>query len=178
MKVHQIASIVALALVLPTSADAQTPGSTAPPGSAAVDQYRESVPPAGSGARKLTDRERKRLADQGADGRALAEALERNGGLPAAEASGSSPANDPGDGARSSAGDQRIPRRGAAGPSATSTDAAGPGSASGGGGAAVGNETLARSSASSTVGPFPVWAMIVAAFALVGVAAVVRRRSA
>jgi hypothetical protein len=173
VKVRQIASIAALALVLP--AGAQAADSTAPQGSAAVDQYRESVPPGGSGGRKLTKGQRDRLAGQGTDGRDLAAVLERNGGVPAAQAAGdggASTASKPGSEARpDDTTSEDTDTTGAAPTTAT-------GGPTGGSGLPAGGKTLAASSASSTVGPFPVWGMVVAAFAIVGVAGLVRHRAA
>jgi cobalamin biosynthesis Mg chelatase CobN len=192
VKVRQIAPMVAFVLVLPAGAQAaDSPASTAPPGSAAVDQYREAAPAAGSAGRKLTKEQRARLGDQGEDGRDLADALERNGGMPAAEAAEAAASATAAAGTTSSttsaspATDGREDGGDEDGASSSSTTAAGAATTSSGDDVAnasgeadrSGDDTLAASSASSTVGPFPVWGMVLAAFAVVGVAAVVRRRT-
>ena len=80
MNVPRIAFLVAISLLAaPAAATAQD---AAPPGNSAVDQYRESAPPAAPGSKKLTDEQRKRLADRGSDGAALADALDSSGGVP------------------------------------------------------------------------------------------------
>lgn len=190
MKVRQIASIAALALLLPTAAHAQT---AAPPGSAAVDQYREQAPPAGSNGSKLTKDRRRELESRGPEGRALADALDRNGGVPSADGAGSAA----GDGATGSTpGGTAGGGSGGDGPSSgddgkTADDDAGRGSSAGSGsqGGAEGSDSsadatgtrttsLAESSATSTVGGLPVWGLLVGAMAIVGVGAVVRGRRA
>lgn len=76
---------VLLAALLPAAAAAQS--GTAPPGNSAVDQYRESVPTPDGPRRSLSERERSELRRLGADGAALAEAIDRQGGVSAAESS-------------------------------------------------------------------------------------------
>ena len=88
-----LSALVVLALVgLPASAAAQQPQTNAPPGNSAIDEYLETVPGAtgsqlpkppsngggdGSTSATLTPAQRRQLESQGADGKALADAVER-----------------------------------------------------------------------------------------------------
>lgn len=153
------------------SASAQRPSSEAPPGNSAVDQYRESLPPASSNRRELSRRDRDALRREGPDGRALAAVLERTGGVPrdadAAPSGGTSDGR--GDSPARRGGGERGGR--AAGGGTT-----GPTSARDGG-TGDGSRSVAPAAAASTVGPVPVWALLVAAVALVGVGLALRVRT-
>jgi hypothetical protein len=84
------AALVALALLLPSAALAQTPETNAPPGNSGIDEYLETVPnptgdapapPAdGGGGVPLPSRAREELEDLGADGKAVAALAEQTGG--------------------------------------------------------------------------------------------------
>lgn len=170
MSVLRLASVLVLSTVLSVfaasaTAVAQTTPSTAPPGNSAVDQYRESLPPSSSETRKLSRRDRAALDRRGPDGAALAAVLDRSDGVPRA-----APSSQPDDAAVEEASGQR--RRSDPKTSrltkGTSTDAAPE---------AADSRPIAPAAASSTVGPIPVWVMLVAAVALVGVGLVVRVRS-
>lgn len=186
MKVFRIALIAVLSLLAaPTGATAQD---AAPPGNAAVDQYRESAPPASSNSRKLTAERRRALANRGSDGAALAAALDRNGGVPTAggavgpESSTDGRVSDESGGA---SGDGGSSGGGAGGSNAkTGRDASdtsgGPEgeSSSGAAAPAASDESATKAAASSTVGPLPVWAMLVAALGVVAAGLLLRRRAA
>jgi cobalamin biosynthesis Mg chelatase CobN len=188
-----LVTVVLTALAVPGLAQAQS--SVAPPGNSAVDQYRESVPstPA-SGPKKVPKETRRALREQGAAGRDLAAVLAKNGGVAAATTSGGAGDSDAGTGSAGtgsgrdsgSGGDSgSSPAGGGAGGSSTAPGAgeapSPPASSSG-----AGNESTAQAAATSTtqaaatstVGPLPVWAMVLAAFVVVGIGLVVRRRPA
>ena len=79
-------ALVALALALPATAQAQPAQTNAPPGNSAIDEYLETVPgasgntrprpPGQGGSSVLPAAERARLERLGADGKALADAVE------------------------------------------------------------------------------------------------------
>ncbi|MEV4420642.1 hypothetical protein AB0L40_11810 [Patulibacter sp. NPDC049589] len=180
MKVPRLVMIAVLAsLFLPAFASAQD---VAPPGNSAVDQYRESAPPASPGSKKLSGSRKRALDAEGRDGAALAAVLEKNGGIPSAKpsggaASGASPSSGgassggkgsegSGSGGSSSSGDPGVASAGspAAGPE-SKTDAP-----------SEKKTSTTDAAASSTVGPLPVWAMLIAAVVVVGIGLVVRRR--
>jgi cobalamin biosynthesis Mg chelatase CobN len=163
-------------LVAPSGAVAAS--STAPPGNSGVDQYRESAPPSSGNTRKLDREQRSALASRGKDGKALADALDRNGGVPAPSGGSSGGSADTGTGGavggNSSSSDTSSDHAGAAedAPSA----AAPPAGSSEGAPKDVPSGSVTESAAASTVGPFPVWTMLVVALVLVGIGLVVRRR--
>lgn len=151
-------------LALPASAIAQE---AAPPGNAGVEQYRESAPADGGVGRKLTKKERSALERRGDDGAALADALDRTGGVPEA-----SPATDGGAGATNAAGGTEPGRRDTGGdpPGRPSVNGRPAESKRSGDAAPDGNTEQApatvpdasavTSSASATVGSIPVWALL------------------
>lgn len=154
---------------------AQSQPSEAPPGNSAVDQYRESLPPASSNTRKLSRKDRSGLERQGSDGEALAAVLERSGGVPQA----STPAANAGDSPQHS----RRSTDATSGRSSTSDQASSDRTSTGGpvGEAAAngpGTRSIAPAAASSTVGPVPVWVLLVAAAGLLGVGVALRGRVA
>jgi cobalamin biosynthesis Mg chelatase CobN len=185
-----LAAALVLAVGLPTSAFAQD---VAPPGNSAVDQYRESAPPASSGAKKVTPTQRRGLERQGRDGAALAAALDRTGGVPtgagasgaaarSSDAAASSGRAGSGEGVSAS---DASPGGGTSSTGESSSSSAGGGSAAGGESDAAGRpavatvqESTTKAAASSAVGPFPVWVMLLGALVVVGVGLLVRRRSA
>lgn len=79
-------ALVALAIAVPATGQAQAPQTNAPPGNSAIDEYLETVPgatgntrprPRGQGGGTvLSDAERARLERLGPDGKALADAVE------------------------------------------------------------------------------------------------------
>lgn len=171
----RLASVLALSIVLTVvgttgTAVAQSSPSVAPPGNSAVDQYRESLPPASSNTRKLGRKDRSGLERQGRDGAALAAVLERSGGVPRAAASSSA------SGATSESGRATSPRRSSGSQTSNDADAAEDGAAADAPRDAVDSRPIAPAAASSTVGPVPVWAMLAAAVVLVGVGLAVRVR--
>lgn len=99
---------VLLAALMPATAGAQS--DAAPPGNSAVDQYRESVPAPDGPRRSLSERERSQLARQGPDGKALAEAIERQGGVAAAGTDADAPGAGGRDGSAGDAAGKRSPR--------------------------------------------------------------------
>lgn len=179
MSALRLASVLVLSTVLAVfgvtaGAVAQSTPSTAPPGNSAVDQYRESAPPSSTKQRKLSRRDREALERRGADGAALAAVLDRTGGVPQAAAPRSGATASSGDG-KDRAGRGTRERSGSgAGASAT---AAGKGATADPADGVTDAQSIAPAAASSTVGPVPVWAMLVAAVALVGVGLLVRRRT-
>lgn len=142
--------------------------SEAPPGNSAVDQYRESVPPSSSNSRRLTRSDRAALEREGRDGQALANALERSGGVPRASAA-------------ADGGSQRgttTPRR------SSGSGRAAPDSGEGRESAATAERSehdsrpIAPAAAASTVGPVPVGVLLAAAVGLVGLGLAIRTRPA
>ncbi|WP_210494601.1 hypothetical protein [Patulibacter sp. SYSU D01012] len=194
MKVPRLALLAAVvALGTPALAQAQH---AAPPGNSAVDQYRESAPTGGASSRKLSRKERSQLQDEGRDGAALVAALEGTGGMPE-HAGGDAPSTPDargrdggGSGAAATAheGTAADTRRG----ETHSTGRAGDDgrvaasdrpdgdavAARSGDAAAPKADSAVRTSASVTVGPFPIWSLLVAAVLIAGVAAVLRGRRA
>lgn len=176
----RLASVLVLSTVvavfgMTAGAAAQSGPSTAPPGNSAVDQYRESAPPSSAKQRKLRRGEREALERRGADGAALASVLERSGGVP--QAAAPSGAGGPTAGGKRTGSDARS------GGGSDARSDTGSGSTGAKDGTAAGNATeaadsrpIAPAAASSTVGPVPVWVMLAAAVALVGVGLLVRRR--
>lgn len=164
-----------------TSASAQSTPSEAPPGNSAVDQYRESLPPSSPNQRRLNRRDRDALRREGSDGRALADVLERSGGVPrdaAASSAGGAAAPEGGDwgGAAGRGADDRPARE--RDRKADDRDAS-PGAADADSGSASGERprSVAPAAAASTVGPVPVWALLVGAAAVVGVGLGIRVRT-
>jgi cobalamin biosynthesis Mg chelatase CobN len=173
-----MALIAAVFAVSVSTASAQS-SDVAPPGNSAVDQYRESLPPTSDKRRSLSDRDRRALRREGADGRALADVLERSGGVPqAANGSTSSSAESGRPGASTESDrsatstDGRSADRGSSGADRPSSSS----SAANASEDAVGPRSVAPAAASSTVGPVPIWALLVGAAVLVGVGLVVRLR--
>lgn len=78
--------MLALALALPATVQAQTPSTNAPPGNSAIDEYLETVPgasgatrprpPGEAGSGALTPAQRAQLERRGPDGKALADAVD------------------------------------------------------------------------------------------------------
>jgi cobalamin biosynthesis Mg chelatase CobN len=190
VKVPRTAILVGVLLAAtPAVASAQGAG---PPGNSAVDQYRESAPPASSGSKKLSRAQREALSDRGDDGAALASALDRSGGVPTAAGSASDGAAPDalgaatGSGAKGGSGaggtdaeDANSSRSDAgprspddAGSEAGSATTAAPPSDPG----ATPSRSATEAAASTTVGPFPVWVMVLAALVVVAVGLAVRRR--
>lgn len=172
MSVLRLASVLVLSTVLAVfgataGAVAQSTPSTAPPGNSAVDQYRESAPPSSTRQRRLSRRDREALERRGADGAALAAVLERSGGVPRAATSPSSAGGRDDRGKHERSGSKAGAPAVDAGKGTKTAPADDP---------AV-DRSIAPAAASSTVGPVPVWAMLVAAVALVGVGLLVRRRT-
>ncbi len=158
--------VVGASFTVTAPAGAQEAPSAAPPGNSAVDQYRESLPASAGGARELSRRDRAGLARQGRDGERLAAVLERSGGVPRPDRSAGQAPSD-GSGARGGGGSG--PTRDADG--ADRTPATDDRSAS------PTTRSVAPAAAASTVGPVPVWAMLIAAAVLVGVGLAVRVRA-
>jgi hypothetical protein len=90
-----LAALVALALIAPAAAFAQTPQTSAPPGNSAIDEYLETVPGAtgsqrprtpaaggGAGKATLTPAQRARLERLGPDGKVLADAVDATAPAP------------------------------------------------------------------------------------------------
>jgi hypothetical protein len=83
-----ITALLALALLAPAGAAAQSPQTNAPPGNSAIDEYLETVPTAGGdatprppgaatgGEQVLTQAQRAALERQGPDGKALADVVD------------------------------------------------------------------------------------------------------
>lgn len=186
-----VTSFVAVA-VIPASAVADV----APPGNSAVDQYRESAPSTPTGSKKLSPERRRELDSKGKDGSALAAALDRNGGVPT-DGTGSSPSTSESPGAPPSTPvtpDPSKESQGRKSDSATTTAAptssGGEGRSSSGGSVGGGSSSPApaksrvatktsttTAAASATVGPLPVWSLMVGALLIVGVGFVLRRRA-
>jgi hypothetical protein len=165
------AALVAV-LLIPSSASAAG-GAAAPPGNSAVDQYRESVPTSGSRSpgRELPKRTAKRLAAAGADGEALAKAIDRSGGVAA-------PVQSTASGEDAASGTSGATSSGSRG----GTGAAGANGANGANGesiidGAAPQPVLATTAASATVGPLPVWLILVVGLASVALALGLRRRT-
>jgi len=92
MRSRTLTALAALALLLPATAAAQTPGTNAPPGNSAIDEYLETVPattgnapprPPGSDSGALPASERKQLEALGKDGETLAAVVEATSPAPA-----------------------------------------------------------------------------------------------
>jgi cobalamin biosynthesis Mg chelatase CobN len=172
-----VVSLAAAALLVPTAGAAAA--DVTAPGNSAVDQYRESAPPGSSSSKKVPGKTRRKLESAGEDGKALAAALDRTGGVPRATASGTG-AGTEADGPKVSgdsgaSGDDRDgadPSSGTA-PSGAALD----GSAGSPVDAASAPKSAAETAAAATLGPFPIWVTVLAAFAVIGVALVVRRRA-
>lgn len=166
-----VAALV-LAVASPAAARDQPPQGEAPPGSAAVDQYRESVPQAPSTKRVPVSKSQRRALDQaaGGDGRALADALDRAGGV---AGGGGSPAKD-----------------GSSGGGSTGAGSTGSGSGSGAGEMTAARpdrrldapdsraQTTAASALGTQLGPLPIWLLLVVITVAAVGGAVVRRRGA
>lgn len=180
-----VLAVIVLALGLPTVANA---AESAPPGNSAVDQYRESAAPSAPGSSKVSKERRERLAREGSDGAALADALDNNGGVatgtpetpssadPGRQAEAGSDADEAGSSSEKRQSDSSSsPGANSEGTDPSATDSKANGQS--GGAREAETEKASSSAASATVGPFPVWVMIVAAFAVVGLAAIARRRA-
>lgn len=183
-----VTAIVATAVV-PASAVADI----APPGNSAVDQYRESAPSTTSNSKKLSAERRRELAKKGEDGEALAAALDRNGGVPDGR---NETGTTSGDGDASAApsgatGNGRETGRGGDDAGATSEAPSSEQGESGGvagegtsssqdsepeSGASESDGSTTTAAASATVGPLPVWTLLVGAVLIIGVGFVLRRR--
>lgn len=173
-----VASVL-VAFALPATASAQD---VAPPGNSAVDQYRESAPPPSSGSRKVSRSQREALERRGADGAALAAALDRSGGVPTPESgetgSGTAAA---GGGAGSGARGGGAGEGAKSSSSGRSADTAGDTSAGSSDGVTPStdpkDESTSKAAAASTVGGLPVWALLAGAVVVVAGGLVLRRRS-
>lgn len=179
MHTSRLASIlVLLAVALPVStAGAQTTGA---PGNSGVDQYRESVPSSGGKTKPVDRKTRDALDRQGSDGKALATALERNGGVPAAAAAAG---GDSGSGGSSAGGGSGSESKSGSG----SGSGAAAGTSTGDSGATTGDEAasdaaseapVAAASSSALdakVGPVPVWVLMIVVLASALGAVLVRR---
>jgi cobalamin biosynthesis Mg chelatase CobN len=175
--------------------------SVAPPGNSAVDQYRESVPstpaspgaPGGSpgGSGTVPKSTRRALEGQGRAGRDLASVLAKTGGVATPRAEGvpaeggaarvgsgrtsGAPSSSSGKSATAAtSGSASAPTEGQSAAVGTSARTAG----ESGSAAEEGAASPTQAAATSTVGPFPVWMMVVGAFVVVGVGLVLRRRPA
>lgn len=153
------------------AAAADDPSSVAPPGNSAVDQYRESLPPSSGERRSLSEKDRRALRRQGPDGRALEAVLERSGGVPRASGGEDAGSGDSRPGASARRGGA-VDSAADGAPRSQEDDPATSGAAGD-----PDSQPVAPAAAASTVGPVPVWSMLVAAVVLVGVGLVVRRRA-
>ncbi len=166
--------VLSAAGAAPVLAQSGPPRSEAPPGNSAVDQYRESLPPAGGNARELSRRDRERLSREGRDGERLARAIERAGGVPRSSGTEGDATGGPAGGATTP---ERSPGSSSKGPS-TSSSADGRDRATTGSSPEADTRPIAPAAAATTVGPVPIWVLLAAAAGLVGIGLILRTRVA
>jgi len=171
--------LIALVLgaAVPSAASAQA---QAPPGSSAIDQYRENIP-AGAGDRGPSRRQSRALEREGEDGRQLVRVLAGDGDGSGAAASGSGA-----DAGTTPSQDDRGREASAAGPSSKADGGAASSSGRDPGGTTRADEPRDESRAKATVsaslgadvGPTKLWVALL--LVLVGATglAVLRRRAA